>query len=181
MCGGLIVSLRQPASIQPHWAIRWSKYGPPMYPGSRSTLLVVTTKEDPTATEDGTRWNCQWLGNPPTILPHFLSSAFLISCAQRRDSCFLLLFFWRVSSYIHPKAPIFFFFLLSFRGLTSGCWTKDTERQPRGNGHCVTNPIRSNKKTSTIFYRHDLKIVDETLVGRLTKRKRRKKRNAIIP
>ena len=110
MCGGLIVSLRQPASIQPHWAIRWSKYGPPMYPGSRSTLLVVTTKEDPTATEDGTRWNCQWLGNPPTILPHFLSSAFLISCAQRRDSCFLLLFFWRVSSYIHPKAPIFFFF-----------------------------------------------------------------------
>jgi hypothetical protein len=87
-------------------------------------------------------------------------------------------FFWRVS-YIHPKASIFSFFFTFVPGTHMD---PDVEQKiQRGNRHCVTNPIRSNKKISTIFYRRNLKIVDETLVGRLTKRKRRKKRNAIIP
>lgn len=134
---GLVVSLRQPrpsSLIERYVGRNTGRRCIPVV--DIYTLLVVTTKEYRTATEDGTRWNCQWLGNPPTILPHFLSSAFLILCPQRRET--LVFFFPIVSLFfsleglLHPSKGVhllFFFYFRSGDSHGSGCWTKDTERQ----------------------------------------------------
>lgn len=172
-------------SIQPHWAIRWSKYGPPMYPGSRYIHTFSRTnkkniEQPPRMGQDGT---VNDLGTRLQSCPIFFS-LLLLSYVHREETLVFffpivsLFFFWGSPTSIQRRPSSLFFFTF----VPGTHMDPDVEQKiQRGNRHCVTNPIRSNKKISTIFYRRNLKIVDETLVGRLTKRKRRKKRNAIIP
>lgn len=184
MWWGLVVSLRQPrpsSLIERYVGRNTGRRCIPVV--DIYTLLVVTTKRRSNSHRGWDKMELSMTWEPAYNLAPFSFLCFsYLMCTEKRllfsSSQLFPSFFWRVS-YIHPKASIFSFFFTFVPGTHMD---PDVEQKiQRGNRHCVTNPIRSNKKISTIFYRRNLKIVDETLVGRLTKRKRRKKRNAIIP